>query len=615
MEIIGSYELTKRLGSGTFGTVWLARNQATGWLRAIKLANDPQVVHQFKTEAATLDRLRHPHIVQVYEFIDDADRPGIIFEYIEGGDLSKRLKEGPLPWQEAVRIALETLEALQAAHGAGLIHRDIKPSNILVTDEGHVKVADFGLVSAAERAGSLLVSQEEGGTSSIAGTAHYMAPEYDEGARPSPQADLFSLGVVLYQCLTGKLPRGAVRLPSQLVDDCPESLDGAVMALLEVDPGDRPTSAGEAYEMLSSALQEGLRAQQEARERQEAEERRAREAEEQREKEAAAAQARREREAREAREQRERATADRGASGGPVSPLLRDRRLHIAAAMVAAVVVVAGILSSALRDRETPPDPKRVAQATSGMGKPEGESSGDARSSPGSRAGEETTGADGGTYVWVPPGEFMMGSERYDEEKPVHRVRITRGFWLGKHEVTNAQYRAFCEATGKTFPEKSAQGDDQPVVYVSWSDAKDYCDQYRLALPTEAQWEYAARGPEGHKYLWGGKWDSKKCCNTDNRGPGGSTFPVGSFPDGASWCGALDMAGNVWEWCSDWYDKSYYASSPETDPAGPATGGASVVRGGGWGLNAGNCRTAYRDWNGPAGQNSYYGFRPVVPPR
>ena len=493
MEIIGSYELTKRLGSGTFGTVWLAKNRATGWLRAIKFANDPDVVHQFKMEAATLDRLKHPRIVQVHEFIDDPDRPGIIFEYIEGGDLSQRLKDGPLPWQEAVRIALETLDALQAAHEAGLIHRDIKPPNILLTDEGHVKVADFGLVSAAERAGSVQFSRQEDETSTIAGTAHYMAPEYDEGAKPSPQADLFSLGVVLYQCLTGRLPRGFARPPSQLVEDCPESLDDAVMALLEVYPEDRPASAAEAQELLAQAAQGDQATRPQSPVRQKAPQRQGR-----------------------VRQPRQ----------APSFALLK----------------------------------------------------------PDFRVGDETTGPDGGTYVWVPPGEFMMGSEdSHDHERPVHSVHITKGVWLGKHAVTNAQYKAFCEATGREFPPNSDQGDDHPVVDLNWQDALAYCDHYGLALPTEAQWEYAARGPEGRTYPWGDEWDGTKCCHRGNKGPGGKTHPVGSFPEGASWCHALNMSGNVWEWCADWYDADYYGQSAESDPAGPTSGVGRILRGGSWG--------------------------------
>jgi len=210
-----------------------------------------------------------------------------------------------------------------------------------------------------------------------------------------------------------------------------------------------------------------------------------------------------------------------------------------------------------------------------------------ALASPGTAAGEEREGPDGGTYVWVPPGEFMMGSEDTwgdDDQGPVHRVRITRGFWLGKHEVTNAQYRGFCETTRRGFPFDSDQGDDHPVVEVTWDDAKAYCDHYGLRLPTEAEWEYAASGAEGRRWPWGDEWDTEKCCNCWSRSlaPGGKTCRVGSFSTDASWCGALDLAGNVEEWCSDWYGRDYYAESPIADPPGPQTGKLRVLRGGSW---------------------------------
>ncbi len=203
----------------------------------------------------------------------------------------------------------------------------------------------------------------------------------------------------------------------------------------------------------------------------------------------------------------------------------------------------------------------------------------------GTRAGEEIIGPDGGKMVWVPSGEFMMGSlegEGEDNEHPAHRVRITRGFWLGKCTVTNAQYRQYCRETGAEFPPFSDQADDHPVVSVNWDDVEAYCKHYGLDLPTEAQWEYAARGPEGRKYPWGREWDPRKCCNRANLGPRGRTFPVGSFPEGVSWCGALDMAGNVWQWCRDWWSAKYYANSPDSDPQGPDSGERRVLRGGSW---------------------------------
>ncbi len=225
--------------------------------------------------------------------------------------------------------------------------------------------------------------------------------------------------------------------------------------------------------------------------------------------------------------------------------------------------------------------------------------------------GDEMTGPDGQTLVWVPAGSFMMGSENEwagVDERPVHRVTLD-GFWIGQCEVTNAQYQAFCDATGRAFPSGSDQGDDHPVVGVSWYDAKEYCDHYGYALPTEAQWEYAARGPAAPGYPWGDTWHELWCCNWYNKGPGGETFPVGSFPAGASWWGALDMAGNVWEWCADRYSSSYYQISPELNPPGPESGTYWVLRGGAWGSDDGFCRAGYRNCDYPSFTFDYLGFR------
>ncbi len=224
----------------------------------------------------------------------------------------------------------------------------------------------------------------------------------------------------------------------------------------------------------------------------------------------------------------------------------------------------------------------------------------------------EMVGPDGQTLVWVPGGSFMMGGNSYSAEQPIHQVTLD-GFWIGQCEVTNAQYRAFCNATGRTLPDYSEwypyQGDDHPVVYVNWYDAKAYCDYYGYTLPTEAQWEYAAAGPTSRAYPWGDVWDEQKCCNYSNRGPGGYTFPVGSFPAGASWCGALDMAGNVWEWCADWCAQDYYSVSPELNPTGPESGTYRVLRGGSWDFNCNFCRAAHRASGDPSLATYYDGFR------
>ncbi len=244
--------------------------------------------------------------------------------------------------------------------------------------------------------------------------------------------------------------------------------------------------------------------------------------------------------------------------------------------------------------------------------------------------GDQMTGPDGQTLVWVPPGSFMMGSEEgYNHEKPVHQVTLD-GFWVGQCEVTNDLYAAFlnearpADVTGwlrtshpycgveyveGVYRAKASLG-SYPVVLVSWYGAVAYCEHYGYALPTEAQWEYAAAGPDARRYPWGADWDEAKCCNNNNTGPYDMTFPVGSFPDGISWCGALDMAGNVGEWCADWYAWDYYEESPPLNPPGAADGYTRALRGNSYYDSRGaDFRCACRKNFVPEEQHDYHGFR------
>ena len=167
-------------------------------------------------------------------------------------------------------------------------------------------------------------------------------------------------------------------------------------------------------------------------------------------------------------------------------------------------------------------------------------------------------------------------------EGPVHDVTLD-GFWIDETEVTNAHY-VQCVGAGEcaasSYEDDSTyNGADYPVVGVSWNDADAYCNWAGGQLPTEAQWEYAARGPEGNRYPWG---EEEPTCELAQYSDCSLwTVPVGSYPQGASWVGALDMAGNAVEWVNDWYEHSYYANSPAENPAGPESGVSKVQRGGG----------------------------------
>ena len=187
-------------------------------------------------------------------------------------------------------------------------------------------------------------------------------------------------------------------------------------------------------------------------------------------------------------------------------------------------------------------------------------------------------------------------------------------YWIDKVEVTNAQYvkcvaAGACRASGYA-GDSQFNGDQQPVVGISWDDAVAYGKWVGARLPTEAEWEKAARGTDGRIYPWGNQWDPTKL-NSKEAGPGRPT-DVGHYPAGASSYGALDMAGNVWEWVSNWFERPY-PTGRQVDPTGPAQGTDKLVRGGSWADFQFNARSAARFADDPTAHSMRTGFRLVVP--
>jgi formylglycine-generating enzyme required for sulfatase activity len=227
--------------------------------------------------------------------------------------------------------------------------------------------------------------------------------------------------------------------------------------------------------------------------------------------------------------------------------------------------------------------------------------------------------------VHIPSGWFLRGSQEEDKkaapsEKPQHSIYLSE-YWIGKYPVTNAQYAAFAEAARHRVPDHWKEGhppegqESHPVVNVSWWDALAYCrwlaevtgKPYRL--PTEAQWEKAARGTDGRIYPWGSKWDSR-VSNTHEGGKKRTTLVGAYSPAGDSPYGCADMAGNVLEWVADWYKDDYYTRSSATqNPYGPASGPSKVLRGGSWSSSREDARCATRLASSQKTTNSEVGFR------
>ncbi len=226
------------------------------------------------------------------------------------------------------------------------------------------------------------------------------------------------------------------------------------------------------------------------------------------------------------------------------------------------------------------------------------------------------TAPGGATMLLIPAGAFEMGSESGgSDEKPVHTVTLD-AYYIDQYEVTNAQYAACVNRGSCSRPSNSSsytrpryygnpEFDYYPVIHVTWGQAKTYCEWRGARLPTEAEWEKAARGTDGRLYPWGDTFDGDLVNFCDGNCEFGhanreyddgydDTAPVGSFSDGVSPYGVHDLAGNVWEWVNDGYDAMYYANSPSENPTGPQSRGSKVLRGGSWSFGADDVRVANR---------------------
>ncbi|WP_338866473.1 serine/threonine-protein kinase [Myxococcus stipitatus] len=247
------FELQEMLGRGGMGEVWLARQTSLGRTVAVKLlppklAKDPEFVARFEKEATALAALNHPNIVQIIDRGVAGEHYYFVMEFVEGRSLREAISASSLSPQQGLKLLLQVARAIECAHDKDIIHRDLKPENILLDGRGNVKVADFGLAGIRQSESRLQLTA----TAVAMGTLNYMAPEQRRDAKNvDGRADLFSLGVVLYEVLTGELPLGRFKLPSQRVPGLDPRVDLVVERLLETDPEARYAKAGD----LCSALE------------------------------------------------------------------------------------------------------------------------------------------------------------------------------------------------------------------------------------------------------------------------------------------------------------------------------------------------------------------------
>ncbi len=633
---IGKYEISQELSRGGFAVVYQARDPELDRMVALKVlhphwSSDPGVTTRFLREARLAARLRHPYIVTVYEAGEADGHYYLAMAYLPGRTLRDLLATaGSLPLEHALPILKQIAAALDYAHGQDVIHRDVKPANIMVEETGEgvqATLTDFGLVKALAE-GTVLTS-----LGTVVGSPEYMAPEQadpNRAAEVGPAADRYALGIVAYEMLTGRVPfpgntpgtlyaheHKPVPPPRELRPDLPEVVETVLLKMLAKYPENRYLSAAAFVADLQQACPAEVRRWQ----------------------------------------PRLTSTAVLKWSWGVAAGLL-----------VFACVVGLGLRELGSLLFSTPPQPTVAVEITETMAAVAASSTPTATLPRPTPTPTPTLGigstrrrnTDGMTMVYVPGGTFQMGSadsdpSAQDDEKPQHAVTLD-DFWLDRTEVNVEMFGKFVEQTGyQTTAEKegwsgvynantnawepiegafwqkplgpgSLADTNHPVVQVSWDDAAAYCGWAGGRLPSEAEWEYAAGGPEGRIYPWGNTFDGAKLnfcdknCEADWKDINSDddyrlTAPVGSYPAGASWVDALDLAGNVWEWVNDWYRVNYYANSRAENPTGPDSGDYRVLRGGSWSDIDAYVRTANRHYvKGPDIRSHDIGFRCALSP-
>ncbi|MDB4444067.1 bifunctional serine/threonine-protein kinase/formylglycine-generating enzyme family protein [bacterium] len=606
-EKIGEYDILEKLGTGGFGSVWKARSPG-GEIVAIKLL-DPKlldndlVVRKFFSEAMILARLDHKNITKLKDFFPDESNYVIVMDFVEGITLREFLdrekgKEGRIPLVQTLGMARQILEAFQYAHDAEVIHRDIKPGNIMISKNGLIKIMDFGIAKIS--------STPTHSTSRHMFSYYYAAPERFKGRPVDARSDIYSLGIVFYELFTGEKPfnsKDTAELmyrqlndppPTKYLNNIPGPSGKAILKALEKEPEKRFQNCLEFSKALARDIptlpdEDAIPPDDDGK------------------------------------------TIVEIPSKIGKSKVKIPRHFQILALAILVIGIAVGLYFG--WDHVEPhipglkPHPTRPGQL-----EPNGKNE---------KGFEEFKHQkDGSVMIMIPKGEFKMGSEENDDEKPVQSIYLD-GYFIDKFLVANSQFKKFVEEQGyETNAEKEGEGmvwtdlgwnlrsganwrnpdgfssaegkDDHPVTQVSYDDAANYCRWAGKKLPTEAQWEKAARGPEGNEYPWGNtEPDPTRANYRYGEELSGTTTPVGHYTKGQSDYGAFDMAGNVYQWCRDWYDTGKRKGK---NPTGPETGKERVVKGGSFNDSLGSLRSANRGWFEPDYSNFIFGFRCVLEP-
>jgi eukaryotic-like serine/threonine-protein kinase len=573
VSTFGRFEIVQELGRGGMGVVFRAHDPAMARDVALKVLRlDPglepaqmdEIGRRFEREAQAAGALNHPNIVASYERGEIGGHKFIVMEFVEGSALHKAMSEGPRPSvQASLGILRQIAAGLDYAHSRGVIHRDIKPANVLLPKEGNgAKIADFGIAKAT-LGGSITMS------SSVLGSPHYMSPEQIEGRQVTGRADQWSLAVTAYELLAGRKPFDSdsvaalfqqilatqPRDPSEFDTRIPSAARRVFERALNKSPGERFESCTAFVEALAAA-----------------------------------------------------AAAPEPSNSGATR--LAPPRTRPRLALWAALAFAAGLAACAGLAFLLPNLPgtlaKRVlhAQAAQAKGVP--------ATDPSLKMGQTRVNRrDNLTYVWIAPGAYRMGCSEVDsacrDDETPHQVTLTRGFWIGQSEVTAKAFRHYTLAAGTAMPKSPDDNpgwkdESMPISNVSWSAAGAYCGWAGGRLPTEAEWEFAARG--GSEQLRYGAIEQTAWYKGNSSGHTQAVKTLAPNP-----YGLYDMLGNVWEWTADFYGRDFYGIGPASDPQGPQTGEYRVARGGSWMREPSDIRVSLRYPTAPDNPDQGSGMR------
>jgi len=651
--LLNKYRVDSLVGRGAFGEVYHVTHLKLNAPRAVKImrrdapgigSQDFQKARElFEFEAQLGARLDHPNVIKVYDFEEVEGELCLVMEYAQGGSLRDQLdKEGMLSIEEVVKLGLDVCEGLQTIHEQlKAVHRDLKPSNILFGENGTAKIADLGLAQVPDDTSrrSLLGSLAE----AQPGTPLYMSPEQEiSRGLLLPSSDIFSMGCVLFEVLTGiayKDEYGARVSDHQ--PDVPPWLDEILTRTLAEQPG-RVTRDDEdkskryrKVEHLQEAIQQGWD------------------------------KAKGQKEPGRLRVLYERIPRWGWVSGigvlfilliafvfrGIIYPLPTiTPTTHTEAALIEIESTSTFANTTIPTSTRTPTNTIVITTSPTQTIPPTVTDTPTPTPTPTPMAGStQISPMDGMVMIYIPKGEYEMGSDvedsineclnlyeeavytcvnsRFTDRHPAHSVSL-EAYYIDKFEITNAQYancvnEGVCTRPYLISMYESPQHTEHPVVLVNWYAANTYCEWRGARLPSEAEWEKAARGTDGRYYPWGKHFNgeltnfcdsscTKYYSNRDYDDGENGIAPVGSYPDGASPYGVLDMAGNVGEWVADWYDENYYKNSPKENPLGPSSGSSRGVRGGSYYSNDNGVSVTSRSSYGPDFKTVYYGFRCVM---